>query len=101
MTLPPTFIGTDKREQSFSFIASFLFVSLVLILAAVLSAMVDEILSTLFITVLIFEFCEHFKISPVKLVVASVFAINIGSSWLAHANPVGIGIFLNSGSFTH
>lgn len=68
-----------------------------LILSAFMAAMVDEVTSILFTAALVIDFCECFKIKPVKLIIAIVFATNIGSSWTVLGNPIGILIALRSG----
>ena len=68
-----------------------------LVLSAVMAALVDEVTSILFTTALILDFCDFFEVKPVKLVIAIVFATNIGSSWSVLGNPIGILIALRSG----
>jgi len=70
---------------------------MILFLSAGMAALVDEVTSILFTTALVMDFCEFFEISPVKLIIAVVFATNIGSSWTVLGNPVGILIALRSG----
>jgi Na+/H+ antiporter NhaD/arsenite permease-like protein len=68
-----------------------------LLLAAVMAALVGEVISILFITALVFELCDHFGVNPVKYVIAAVLATNIGSSWTVIGNPIGILIAFQSG----
>jgi Na+/H+ antiporter NhaD/arsenite permease-like protein len=70
---------------------------IILILAAVMAALVDEVTSILFITALVLELCDHFEVNPVKYVIAVVLATNIGSSWTVLGNPIGILIAFKSG----
>jgi len=70
---------------------------IILILAAVMAALVDEVTSILFITALVLELCDHFEVNPVKYVIAVVLATNIGSSWTVLGNPIGILIAFESG----
>lgn len=70
---------------------------IILILAAVMAALVDEVTSILFITALVLELCDHFGVNPVKYVIAVVLATNIGSSWTVLGNPIGILIAFESG----
>jgi len=70
---------------------------LILFLAAVMAALVGEVISILFITALVFELCDHFGVNPVKYVIAAVLATNIGSSWTVLGNPIGILIAFESG----
>ena len=69
----------------------------ILLLAAVMAALVDEVTSILFITALVLELCDHFGVNPVKYVIAVVLATNIGSSWTVLGNPIGILIAFESG----
>jgi len=70
---------------------------LMLIMAAVMAALVDEVTSILFTTALVLELCDHFGVNPIKHIVAVVLATNIGSSWTVLGNPVGILIAFESG----
>jgi len=70
---------------------------IILFLAALMAALVDEVTSILFITALVLELCDHFGVSPVKYVIAVVLATNIGSSWTVLGNPIGILIAFESG----
>ena len=70
---------------------------LMLIMAAVMAALVDEVTSVLFTTALVLELCDHFGMNPIKYIVAVVLATNIGSSWTVLGNPVGILIAFESG----
>ena len=70
---------------------------MMLFLAAVMAAMVDEVTSILFITALVLDLCDYFEINPVNYVISVVLATNIGSSWTVLGNPIGILIALRSG----
>lgn len=70
---------------------------IILLLAAVMAALVDEVTSILFITALVLELCDHFGVNPVKYIIAVVLATNIGSSWTVLGNPIGILIAFKSG----
>jgi Na+/H+ antiporter NhaD/arsenite permease-like protein len=72
-------------------------VVIVLVLAAVMSALTDEVTSILFMTPLVLDLCDHFGVNPVNQVISVVLATNIGSSWTVLGNPVGILIALRSG----
>ena len=75
---------------------------IILALAAVMAAMVDEVTSILFITALVLDLCDFYNINPVKYVISVVLATNIGSSWTVLGNPIGILIALRSGlTFEH
>jgi len=70
---------------------------MMLLLSAVMAALVDEVTSILFTTALVLELCDHFGVNPVKYIIAIVLATNIGSSWTALGNPIGILIAFESG----
>ncbi len=65
--------------------------------AACMAALVDEVTSILFMVALTLNFCDFFKLKPVKMILIIVFATNIGSSWTVLGNPIGILIALRSG----
>lgn len=69
----------------------------ILLLAAVMAALVDEVTSILLTAALVLELCDHFGVNPVKYVIAVVLATNIGSSWTVLGNPIGILIAFESG----
>lgn len=68
-----------------------------LFLSSLMAAMVDEVTSILFMTALVFELCEYYKVNPVNYVISVVLATNIGSSWTVLGNPIGILIALRAG----
>ncbi|HEY4711210.1 MAG TPA: SLC13 family permease [Dehalococcoidia bacterium] len=68
-----------------------------LLLSSIMAACVDEVTSILFMTALVFELCERYKINPVNYVIAVVLATNIGSSWTVLGNPIGILVALRAG----
>ncbi|MFC2019006.1 SLC13 family permease [Chloroflexota bacterium] len=70
---------------------------MVMVLASVMAAMVDEVTSILFISALVLDLCDYFGVNPVKYVIAVILATNIGSSWTVLGNPIGILIALRSG----
>lgn len=70
---------------------------IILLLAAVMAAAVDEVTSILFVTALVLDLSAYFKVNPVKYVISVVLATNIGSSWTVLGNPIGILIALRSG----
>lgn len=70
---------------------------ILLVMAAVMAAMVDEVTSILFITALVLDLCDYYKVNPVNYVISVVLATNIGSSWTVLGNPIGILIALRSG----
>ena len=53
---------------------------MMMFLAAVMAAMVDEVTSILFITALVLDLCDYFEVNPVNYIISVVLATNIGSS---------------------
>ncbi len=74
-----------------------LLIIIILLLASVMAALVDEMTSMLFTTALVLDLCDYFGINPVKYIISIILATNIGSSWIAQGNPIGIQIALSSG----
>jgi len=70
---------------------------ILLFLAALMAAMVDEVTSILFVTALVLDLCDYFEVNPVNYIISVVLATNLGSSWTVLGNPIGILIALRSG----
>jgi len=70
---------------------------IILVMAAVMAAMVDEVTSILFIAPLVLELCDYYEVNPVNYIISVVLATNVGSSWTVLGNPIGILIALRSG----
>jgi len=70
---------------------------IILAMASIMAAMVDEVTSILFITALVLDLCDFYEVNPIKYVISVVLATNIGSSWTVLGNPIGILIALRSG----
>lgn len=68
-----------------------------MIASFLLAALVDEVTSILFITALVLQLATISKINPIPLMMATVFATNIGSSATVVGNPIGVMIALKSG----
>ena len=68
-----------------------------MVLAAVAAALVDEVTSILFITAAMLNLLGRSKLNPVPYVMMLVFTTNIGSSATVVGNPVGVIIALRSG----
>ena len=67
------------------------------VIAALLSASIDEVTSIIFMTAAVLEVCDHLEIDPVPLIIMSIFATNIGSFATVLGNPIGILIATKSG----
>jgi len=70
---------------------------ILLFLASLTAAMVDEVTSILFMSALVLDLCDYFEVNPVNYIISVVLATNIGSSWTVLGNPIGIMIALRSG----
>jgi len=77
-----------------SFRAIFL---MMLLLSAFLAALVDEVTSILIMASLVFRISDLLGISPYPMILASVFATNIGSSMTVVGNPVGVLLAFSAG----
>jgi len=70
---------------------------IILVVASMMAAMVDEVTSILFIVPLVLELCDYFEVNPVNYIISVVLATNVGSSLTVLGNPIGILIALRSG----
>jgi len=68
-----------------------------ILMSAFMSALVGEVSSILFISLLIFDLAKRFEIDPVPYLMCSIFATNIGSSATVIGNPVGVYIAFSAG----
>lgn len=71
-------------------------VVILMLLAGLFAALVDEVTSILFMTATILHLTSKLRISPVPFVIMIVFATNIGSSATVVGNPVGVLIALRA-----
>ncbi len=71
-------------------------VGVLMLMAALSAALVDEVTSILFVTSTVIHLATRLRMSVVPLVMATVFATNIGSSATVVGNPVGVMIALNA-----
>ncbi|MDD5134026.1 MAG: SLC13 family permease, partial [Phycisphaerae bacterium] len=72
-----------------------MFIIIVIFLSAIMSCIVDEVTSIVFMATLVFQVCDTLKIKPMPFLIISVMATNIGSSGTMLGNPVGIVIGQN------
>ncbi|MEM0482695.1 MAG: SLC13 family permease [Nitrososphaerota archaeon] len=78
-----------------------LLVVLLMGMAALSAALVDEVTSILFMTAVVIHLTSRLRVSFLPLLILVVFATNIGSSATVVGNPVGVMIALRGGlSFT-
>ncbi len=70
---------------------------IILFMASLMAALVDEVTSILFISALVLDLCDYYEVKPENYIISVVLATNIGSSWTVLGNPIGIMIALRSG----
>ncbi len=68
-----------------------------MILSAVFSALMGEVASIIVMATTLLEICYLLDMSPVPLIISSVFATNIGSASTVLGNPVGVLIAARGG----
>ena len=73
------------------------FLVLISLISGLLSCVVDEVTSIIFIVAAIFEICDYFEVDPVPYLIISVLATNVGSAATVLGNPIGILIASKSG----
>lgn len=102
-----TMVGVLKDMGLFSWIiqsiikmermTGHLFIIINVIMSAIMSCLVGEVTSIVFMLALIFQVCDTLKVSPTPHVMISVIATNIGSSGTMLGNPIGILIGTKAG----
>jgi Na+/H+ antiporter NhaD/arsenite permease-like protein len=95
-----TIIGFLEEEGFFEYLLNLIFkvfsrsgkmlVSGLLILSAMFAALVDEVTSILFITALTLRITKRYDLDVLPLVIATVMATNVGSSYTVVGNPIGV-----------
>lgn len=68
-----------------------------MIMATVSAALVDEVTSILFMTGTMLHLTGKYKLNPIPFIIMLVFATNIGSAASSIGNPIGVMIALNAG----
>jgi Na+/H+ antiporter NhaD/arsenite permease-like protein len=63
---------------------------ILLAMSFLMAALVDEVTSIIFITMIVVEYCKRFKLDPVPFIISTVLATNVGSSATMIGNPIGI-----------
>lgn len=102
-----TFIGFLEEQKFFDYIVSsilrasgdnsILLIFMVIVLSALLAAVVDEVTSIVIMVSIIMAMARKADISPLPLLLLSIFATNIGSSATVVGNPVGVLIAFRGG----
>ncbi len=100
-------VGLLKDEGVFAWVVQLIlriknmtahkFVIVIAFISAILSAMVSEVVSIIFMVAAILEICDYFEVDPLPYVVISILATNIGSAATVLGNPIGILIASKSG----
>jgi Na+/H+ antiporter NhaD/arsenite permease-like protein len=63
---------------------------MVMLLSAVLSGFIGEVSSIVLVAAIITDICSFLEVSPVPLMLSSIFATNIGSASTVIGNPIGV-----------
>ncbi len=71
-------------------------VMVMMVLAALFAALVDEVTSILFVASAMIHLTVRFRVNPIPFIIMLVFATNIGSSATVIGNPVGVVIALKA-----
>lgn len=81
------FVGNRPRTLVIFFMA----------MSALLAALVDEVTSILIMTAVLLDFTSRYNLNPIRFILLSIFATNIGSSATVVGNPVGVVIAFQAG----
>ncbi len=100
-------IGFLEENQFFEHIVSWIvarvgprpkaLLLVLMIMASVSAALVDEVTSILFMTGTMLHLTTKYKLNPIPFIIMLVFATNIGSAASSIGNPIGVMIALNAG----
>jgi len=70
---------------------------MLMVVGAISAALVDEVISILFMTATMIHLTSRFGVNPIPFVIIQVFATNIGSSATVIGNPIGVMIAMRAG----
>ena len=79
----------EKIMKTFSRSGTLLFIGL-LVMSTLFAALVDEVTSILFVTALTLRITKRYNLDPLPMVIATVMATNVGSSYTVIGNPIGV-----------
>jgi len=79
----------EKIMKVFSRSGTMLFAGL-LVISTLFAALVDEVTSILFVTALTLRITKRYNLDPLPMVIATVMATNVGSSYTVIGNPIGV-----------
>jgi len=77
--------------------SGFMLVAGLLLMSATFAALVDEVTSILFMTALTLRITKRYDLDPLPMVIATVMATNVGSSFTVVGNPIGVLIAFEGG----
>jgi Na+/H+ antiporter NhaD/arsenite permease-like protein len=75
---------------------AYLLMGVLMALATLFAALVDEVTSILFMMSTMFHLVKRYKVNPIPFLLMLVFTTNIGSSATAVGNPIGVMIALRA-----
>lgn len=101
-----TLIGYLEEKHFFEYLIArvvdqighqaYLLMGVLMGLATLFAALVDEVTSILFIMSTMFHLVKRYKVNPIPFLLMLVFTTNIGSSATAVGNPIGVMIALRA-----
>ena len=101
-----TIIGFLEENHFFEYLVAkvvdrvgerpYLLIGILMGMAALSAALVDEVTSILFMLSTVFHLTKRYKVNPIPFLLMIVFATNIGSSATAVGNPIGVMIALRA-----
>jgi len=101
-----TLIGYLEEKHFFEYLIArvvdrighhaYLLMAVLMALATLFAALVDEVTSILFMMSTMFHLAKRYKIHPVPFLLMLVFTTNIGSSATAVGNPIGVMIAMRA-----
>src|SRR3989338_5814412 len=99
-----TIIGFLEENHFFEYLVAkvvdkvgerpYLLIGILMGMAALSAALVDEVTSILFMMSTMFHLTKRYRVNPIPFLLMIVFATNIGSSATAVGNPIGVMIAL-------
>ncbi len=101
-----TLIGFLEEKHFFEYLIArvvdgighhaYLLMGVLMALATLFAALVDEVTSILFMMSTMFHLAKRYKVNPIPFLLMLVFTTNIGSSATAVGNPIGVMIALRA-----
>ena len=101
-----TLIGFLEEKHFFEYLIAkvvdqighhaYLLMGVLMALAALFAALVDEVTSILFMMSTMFHLVKRYKVNPIPFLLMLVFTTNIGSSATAVGNPIGVMIAMRA-----